>query len=218
MKVPAHTLVNLPDALTFATGAAISCGTGTAYQALRRMNVGGVDTVVIVGQGPVGLSATQLAAAMGARVIALDVSAERLARAKEFGADALIDPRSDDAVAAIKSFTRGAGAEKTLDTSGTADGRLIAVRGARAWGTACFVGEGGGVTIEVSPHMLRKQLTIIGSWTFSTSIQADCARFVADRKIDVDHLFTHRWQLAQAEEAYRTFDRQTEGKGVFLRQ
>jgi threonine dehydrogenase-like Zn-dependent dehydrogenase len=218
MKVPAHTLVNLPDALTFATGAAISCGTGTAYQALRRMNVGGVDTVVIVGQGPVGLSATQLAAAMGARVIALDVSAERLARAKEFGADALIDPRSDDAVAAIKSFTRGAGAEKTLDTSGTADGRLIAVRGARAWGTACFVGEGGDVTIEVSPHMLRKQLTIIGSWTFSTSIQADCARFVADRKIDVDHLFTHRWQLAQAEEAYRLFDRQTEGKGVFVRQ
>ncbi len=92
------------------------------------------------------------------------------------------------------------------------------MRGARAWGTACFVGEGGDVTIDVSPHMLRKQLTIIGSWTFSTSIQADCARFVADRKIDVDHLFTHRWQLDQAEEAYRVFDRQTDGKGVFLMQ
>ena len=218
MKVPAHTLVALPDDLSFATGAAVSCGTGTAYQALRRIKLAGGDTIAIVGQGPVGLSATQLAAAMGARVIALDVSAERLKRAKEFGADALINPQTDDAVAAIKALTHGAGADHTLDSSGKADGRLIAVRAARPWGTACFVGEGGDVTIDVSPHMLRKQLTIVGSWTFSTSIQADCARFVADRKIGVDHLFTHRWKLDQAEEAYRVFDRQTEGKGVFLMQ
>ncbi len=216
MKVPAQTLVPLPDELSFATGAAISCGTGTAYQALRRMNVAGGDAIVIVGQGPVGLSATQLAAAMGARVIALDVSAERLSRAKEFGADALIDPKAGDPVGAIRALTHDAGADMTLDTSGTPDGRLIAVRGTRAWGTACFVGEGGNVTLDVSPHMLRKQLTIIGSWTFSTVGQADCARFIADHKIDVEHLFTHRWQLVQADEAYRLFDRQTSGKGVFL--
>ncbi len=218
MKVPAHTLVALPDDLSFATGAAISCGTGTAYQALRRIKLAGGDTIAIVGQGPVGLSATQLAAAMGARVIALDVSAERLARAKDFGADALIDPQSDNAVAAIKALTHGSGADMALDTSGAADGRLIAVRGTRAWGTACFVGEGGNVTLEVSPDMLRKQLTVFGSWTFSTSVQAECARFVADRKIAVDDLFTHRWQLDQADEAYRLFDQQTSGKGVFLMQ
>jgi threonine dehydrogenase-like Zn-dependent dehydrogenase len=218
MKVPAHTLVPLPEDLSFSTGAAISCGTGTAYQALRRMNLAGGDTLAIVGQGPVGLSATQLAAAMGARVIALDVSDDRLDRAKEFGADAVINPTSDDAVAAIRALTHGTGADLTLDTSGAAEGRSVAVRGARPWGTACFVGEGGDVTIDVSPQMLRKQLTIIGSWTFSTSIQADCARFVADRKIDVDHLFTHRWRLDQADEAYRVFDRQTSGKGVFLMQ
>ncbi len=64
--------------------------------------------------------------------------------------------------------------------------------------------------------MLRKQLTIIGSWTFSSVIQAECARFVADRKIDIEHLFTHRWRLDEADEAYRVFDRQTSGKGVFL--
>jgi threonine dehydrogenase-like Zn-dependent dehydrogenase len=216
MKVPAHTLVALPDELSFATGAAISCGTGTAYQALRRMNLAGGDTIAIVGQGPVGLSATQLAAAMGARVIALDVSAERLARAKEFGADALIDPKADDPVAAIKALTHGAGADMALDTSGVPDGRLTAVRGTRAWGTACFVGEGETVTLNVSPDMLRKQLTIIGSWTFSTVVQSDCARFIADRKIDVEHLFTDRWQLVEADQAYRLFDRQTSGKGVFL--
>jgi threonine dehydrogenase-like Zn-dependent dehydrogenase len=216
MKVPAYTLVPLPEALSFATGAAISCGTGTAYGALRRMNLAGTHSIAIVGQGPVGLSATQLAVAMGARVIALDVSAERLERAKEFGADALIDPNAGDPIAAIKDLTHGVGTDLSLDTSGVAEGRVTAVRATRPWGTACFVGEGGNVTIDVSPDMLRKQLTIIGSWTFSTIIQAECASFVADRKIDVEHLFTHRWQLPQADEAYRLFDRQTSGKGVFL--
>jgi threonine dehydrogenase-like Zn-dependent dehydrogenase len=216
MKVPAHTLVALPDELSFSTGAAISCGTGTAYRALRRMNLTGGDTIAIIGQGPVGLSATQLAAAMGARVIALDVSAERLGRAKEFGADRLIDPKAGDAVAAVKALTHGAGSDLSLDTSGAPDGRLIAVRSTKPWGTACFVGEGGGVTLDVSPDMLRKQLSIIGSWTFSTVVQAECARFIADRNIAVEHLFTDRWRLDQADEAYRLFDRQTAGKGVFL--
>jgi threonine dehydrogenase-like Zn-dependent dehydrogenase len=216
MKVPAFTLVPLPEALSFETGAAISCGTGTAYGALRRMNLSGRDTIAIVGQGPVGLSATQLAAAMGARVIALDPSAERLARAGEFGADAKIDPRAGDAVAAIKDLTHGRGADLTLDTSGSPAGRLVAVRSARTWGTVCFVGEGDSVTLDVSPDMLRKQLTIMGSWTFSTTGQADCVRFVEERGIKVDRLFTHRWNLAQAAEAYRLFDAQTAGKSVFL--
>jgi threonine dehydrogenase-like Zn-dependent dehydrogenase len=216
MKVPAHTLVPLPDELSFATGAAISCGTGTAYGALRRMNVSGRDTILIVGQGPVGLSATQLAARMGARVIAMDLNPERLARAKEFGADVLIDPKAGDAVAAIKALTHGIGADMALETSGAAEGRATAVRATRAWGTVCFVGEGGSVTLDVSPDLLRKQLTIIGSWTFSKVGQADCARFILDRKIAVDDLFTHRWQLAQAEQAYGLFDRQTSGKGVFI--
>jgi len=216
MKVPAHTLVPLPDQLSFSTGAAVSCGTGTAYGALRRMNLSGAHIIAIVGQGPVRLSATQLAAAMGARVVALDASTERLARAQELRADAVVKPKADDPAAAIKALTRGVGVDLALDTSGAPEGRLTAVRATRPWGTVCFVGEGGGVTLDVSRDLLRKQLTIIGSWTFSKIGQAECASFVADRKIAVDHLFTHRWQLAQAEEAYRVFDGQASGKGVFV--
>src|SRR5438270_13375317 len=94
MKCPANTLVPLPDELSFATGAAISCGTGTAWGALQRLGLQGDHTIAIFGQGPVGLSATQLAAAMGARVIALDTGEARLARAKKFGAEVLIDPKA----------------------------------------------------------------------------------------------------------------------------
>ncbi|MBI3513968.1 MAG: zinc-binding dehydrogenase [Proteobacteria bacterium] len=216
MKVPASTLVPLHDDLSFAAGAAISCGTGTAYGALRRLNLSGRDTIAVFGQGPVGLSATQLAAAMGARVIALDIGSERLNRAKEFGAHETVDPGSNDPIGAIKDLTGGRGADLTLDTSGNAAGRIAAVRSARTWGTVCFVGEGGDVTIDVSPDMIRKQLTILASWTFSTVGQADCAAFVVERKIPVDKLFTHRWKLGQAVEAYQLFDKQTSGKGVFL--
>ena len=216
MKVPARTLVPLPDELSFATGAAISCGTGTAYQALRRMNVSGRDTLAVFGQGPVGLSAVQLGAAMGARVIALDVTPERRALAQEFGAGAVLDPAADDPVAALKELTRGQGVDLALDCSGAEAARTAAIRATRTWGTVCFVGEGGSVTLDVSRDMIRKQLTVIGSWTFSSVIQAECARFIADRKIDVERLFTQRYRLDQAAEAYELFDTQTTGKGVFL--
>jgi D-arabinose 1-dehydrogenase-like Zn-dependent alcohol dehydrogenase len=86
MKVPADSLVALPDDLSFRAGAAVSCGTGTAWGGLDRLGLRGSETIAIFGQGPVGLSGTQLAAAMGARVIALDIDPGRLNRAKEFGA------------------------------------------------------------------------------------------------------------------------------------
>jgi threonine dehydrogenase-like Zn-dependent dehydrogenase len=216
MKAPAYTVIPLPDELSFEAGAAISCGTGTAYGALRRLNLSGRDTIAIFGQGPVGLSATLLAKAMGARVLALDVSDERLGLAKGFGADVTIDSRATDPVAAIKDLTHGEGTDLALDCSGNPEARAAAVRSTRAWGTTCFVGERNSVTLDVSPDMIRKQLTIVASWTFSTVGQADCARFVADRNIPVDRLFTHRFTLDQAEEAYRLFDTQTTGKGVFV--
>jgi threonine dehydrogenase-like Zn-dependent dehydrogenase len=215
MKCPARTLVPLPEELSFESGAAISCGTGTAWAALHRLGLQGDHTIAIFGQGPVGLSATQLAGALGARVIALDVSDERLVRAKELGADVLINPKNTpDVVAAVKELTHGRGAHLCLEASSSPVARAQAVRCVRTWGKVCYVGEGDSVTLEVSPDLLRRQVTLIGSWTFSTVGQAECARFIADRGIDVDRLFTHRWKLDQAEEAYRLFDAQTAGKGV----
>jgi len=217
MKCPARTLVPLPDELSFDAGAAISCGTGTAWGALHRLDLQGNHTIAVFGQGPVGLSVTLLAAHMGARVIALDTSEERLARAKEFGAEVLINPlKTENVVQAIRDLTHGRGADVSLDASSSPQARAQAVRCVRTWGKACFVGEGDSVTLDVSSDLLRRQVTLMGSWTFSTVGQADCARYIADRGIDIDRLFTHRWKLEQAEEAYQLFDKQTSGKGVIL--
>ncbi len=216
MKAPASTLVTLREELSFSTGAAIACGTGTAWGGLHRLELAAEHTVAIFGQGPVGLSATQLAAAMGARVIALDVSDERLARARELGAAHTVNPAKDNAVAAIRELTGGLGAHGAFEAASSPQARQQAVQCVRTWGKVCFVGEGGQVTLDVSPDLLRRQVTLMGSWTFSTIGQKDCADFIAERGIDVDGLFTHRWKLEQADEAYRIFDTQTSGKGVFL--
>ena len=188
--------------------------------ALRMAQAGGTvsgeQTIAIFGQGPVGLSATQLAAALGARVIALDVSPERLARAKAFGATDIINPAETDPVAAIRELTHGLGAHATIDASSSAEARRQCVQSVRTWGKVCLVGEGGQITLDVSPDLLRRQVTLIGSWTFSTIGQADCASFIADRGIDDDQLFTSRWALDDGEQAYQQFDKQTGGKGVFV--
>jgi len=214
LKVPARTLVPLPDELSFVEGAAVSCGTGTAYGALRRMQLTGGSTLAVFGQGPVGLSATLLGAKMGARVIAVETNPERLALAKQFGAEVAL--HADDSEKALKDLTRGEGVDLALDCTGIAAARVAAVRSAKTWGTVCFVGEGGEVTLDVSRDLLRKQLTVIGSWTFSAMGQAECARFIVDNRIALERIFTHRWKLEQADEAYRTFDTQSTGKGVIV--
>jgi threonine dehydrogenase-like Zn-dependent dehydrogenase len=216
MKVPASTLVSLPDNLSFEEGAAIACGTGTAYGALKRIDLSGRDTLAVFGQGPVGLSATMLGRAMGARVIAVDISAERLELAKDFGADAVVNSNETDPVAAIHDLTHGEGAETTMECTGVSEARVAAVRSAGTWGRVALVGEGGTATFDISQHLLRRQLTIHASWTFSAMGQAECARFIVEKKLPLKKLLTHRFKLDEADAAYELFDTQTTGKGVFV--
>ena len=167
--------------------------------------------------GPVGLSAVMLANSMGAKIIALDTNKQRLDRSIEFGADIIINPEeSGDLLTEIKDHTKGLGVNASIDASSSSSARSNSVKCVKTWGKACFVGEGGEVTLDVSNDLLRRQVTLIGSWTFSKYGQAECADFVAEKNLDVDKLFTHKWSLNQAVEAYELFDNQSDGKGVFI--
>lgn len=216
MKIPAHTLIKLPEALSFKAGAAVSCGSGTAFGAIKRVGLSADDTVAIFGQGPVGLSCTLFAKAFGARVIALDVEDSRLQMAKKFGADYIINSRNEDAVSAIRALTRnGEGADKSIECSANPIARQHAVESLRRWGTTCYVGVFGKVELD-SAEVIQLQKSVLGSLTFSKNIQEECALFVAERGLDVDSLFTHEFRLSEAEEAYRLFDQKQIGKGVFI--
>jgi len=216
VKLPFSTVLPKPDGLSSLAAAAISCGTGTAWGALKRLNMTGDDTIAIFGQGPVGLAATQLAVAMGARVLALDISLPRLERAREFGAWQTINPAEVASVAdAVRDITHGRGVSKSLETSGASSAAQAALHVLDLWGTACWVGVGSTVHFDLTEH-LYKQITAVPSWTMSVPAMEACAYFVVERNIDVDALFTDRWKLTDYAEAYELFDKQMSGKGVFI--
>ena len=216
LVVPARTLVHLPEEISFAGGAAIACGTGTAFGALLRLNAMGGSTLAVFGLGPVGLSAVQFANAMGMEVIAVDIAQSRVDWVKEFGATHVINASKQDAVEEIFKITKGRGVKYSIDCSGAPAARRDAVRATSVWGTCVLVGVGGDMTIDVMKELITKQRTIIGSWTFSDVGMEECARFVANHGIDVDKQFTHRWSLDDGVKAYEEFDKQTSGKAVFI--
>jgi len=215
MKVPARSLIHLPGDVSFSAGAAISCGTGTAFAALERLNLSARDTLAVFGLGPVGQSAIQLATAMGVRSVAVDVSDERVAQAKEFGATEALNSAKADPVDAIMQWTNGKGASVAIDCAGIAPARQAAVRCTSNWGRIAFVGVGGDVTLDAWSDLMVRQRTIVGHWTFSDVGMARCARFVADHGVDIDRQFSDRWKLDNAAVAYQKFDKQTAGKAVF---
>ena len=214
--VPSRTLVHLHDSLSFEEGAAISCGTGTAWNGLQKMNISGRDTVVVFGQGPVGLSGPLSAKSMGARVIGVDIVSERLALSKELGADHVVNASNDDPVAAILELTGGLGASASLETSGNPTARQQVLQCLAPFGRCCYVGVGGPAEIDFNRDVIFKVITIFCSWTFSKAELIEISRFFVDTRAPLSKLITHRYSLDQAEEAFQEFDSSTTGKCVFV--
>jgi threonine dehydrogenase-like Zn-dependent dehydrogenase len=176
--VKAASCVTIPDELSYVDGACCACGVGTAYQASVRIGISGRDRVAVFGLGPVGLGGVMLAKAMGGEVIGVDLIPERLALAKALGADTVINAQEQDPVAIIRDLTEGEGAEVAIDYSGNPQARVNALECARIWGRVAYVGEGNTTTINPSPQMLHKQLTVIGSWVFGLWELRELAAFL----------------------------------------
>lgn len=216
IKVTDKQLAHLPDEISFIGGAAISCGTGTAFGAMVRLNLSARDTLAVFGLGPVGLSAVQLASAMGVEVIGVDINAERVAKAQEFGAAHVIDGSKLDAVEEIHKLTGGRGATCAMECAGGEFAKQQAVRSTALWGRIALVAIGGNLNIDGMKDLIAKQRTIVGSYTFSFAGMGDCSKFIAKHGVNLDLLFSDKWCLDQAEEAYVDFDKQAGGKGVFV--
>jgi threonine dehydrogenase-like Zn-dependent dehydrogenase len=206
--------VPLPDQLSFADGAHCACGGGTAYQALSRLGISGRDRLAVFGLGPVGLGAVALAKAMGATVYAVELVPERLALGTVMGADRVIDASKEDPVAAIRQLTEGEGAEAAADFSASPVARNQALDAARIWGRVAFVGEGHATTINPSPQMLHKQLTVIGSWVCGLWQMQELTYLMVRHGVHFDPMVTHRFPLARIDEAMQLFDTGRTGKIV----
>jgi threonine dehydrogenase-like Zn-dependent dehydrogenase len=207
------TCILLPDGLSYIDGALVSCGFGTAYEGLLRLNLSGQDRLLITGLGPVGLAAAMLGRAMGAGpILATDISAERLRMAQELG---LVDHAilADEAAGpAIAQLTGGRGCEASIDCSGSGAARVLALENTRTWGRCAFVGEGGQITFAVSELLIHKQISVHGSWVTSLRHMADLLEHLVRWNLHPESIVTHRYLLEQADEAYRIADQGAGGK------
>jgi alcohol dehydrogenase len=141
VAVPAADLnvVPLPDDLDFVTAASLGCRFATAYRAVTAHGrVGAGEWVAVHGCGGVGLSAVMIASALGARVVAVDVSEPALRLAAELGAELVVEG-GPDAAARVVDAT-GGGAHVSLDALGSADTAVSSVRSLRPRGRHVQVG------------------------------------------------------------------------------
>jgi len=130
--VPARAALRIPDRMSFDEGAVFRGGFGCAYYALNQAaGVKAGESVLVLGAaGAVGLAAVQIAAAMGARVLASASSAEKRAVALRAGAHAAIDTNADDWRAQVREWTGGRGLDVVVDpVGGTATERAFRALG-----------------------------------------------------------------------------------------
>jgi alcohol dehydrogenase len=146
VAVPAADLnvVLLPDDLDFVSAAALGCRFATSYRALTAHGrVGPGDWVAVHGCGGAGLSAVMIAAALGARVVAVDVSEAALRRAGELGAEVLVaggpEATAHDVVGQVVAATEG-GAHVSIDAVGTSETAVASVSCLRPRGRHIQVG------------------------------------------------------------------------------
>ena len=196
-------LVLLPPELTYIDGAQVACGFGTAFEGLERIGVCGRDAVLVVGLGPVGLATLMLAKCLGAnQTIGVDISQARLDQARALG---LIDEgflSNDDCVEKIRDATHGRKCERSVDCSGSAAGRLIAIQGTRQWGKVALIGEGGSLQFEPSRDIIHDQISIYGSWVTSTWRMEDLVELLVRWNVHPEVLVTHRFPLDRAADAF----------------
>lgn len=195
-------LVRIPEAVDFASAAALGCRFSTAFHALTaQAPVAAGQWVAVHGCGGVGLSAVQIATALGARVVAVDIAAQALAQASAQGAEVCVqaDPGVDVA-ARIVEIT-GGGAHVSMDALGSTTTCLNSVRCLRVRGTHVQVG----LMLDRHSHpglpmdiVVPRELRIVGSHGMSARDFPPLLAMIADRRLAPEQLIRDRIGLDQA--------------------
>jgi 2-desacetyl-2-hydroxyethyl bacteriochlorophyllide A dehydrogenase len=180
---------------------------GTGYHGVYESALRAGETAAVIGLGPVGLCAVQVAVLTGARVLAIDSVPERLAMAASFGAIPL-HLTEQDVRGEVKRLTEGrGGVDAAIDAVGHTDALDLAVRVTRSCGRVQCIGvyaERGEVHLGLA---WLKSLTVKGGQANVIAHLRGVLEMLADGRLDPTPLVTHHMSLEQAPEAYALFDR-----------
>ncbi|HNS60456.1 MAG TPA: zinc-binding dehydrogenase [Anaerolineales bacterium] len=164
IAVPARNAIQLPDEIPFEAGATLMCASATALHALTKSRIKAGETVAVFGVGGLGLSAIQLAKAVGAvEVYAVDIQQDKLELASEY--DAIpIDASRADAVEEIRKWTKGRGVNVSVEMIGLRKTMEQAIDCLGNLGRAVMVGlNQQPISINTYAQVLGKEAEIIGS-------------------------------------------------------
>ena len=179
--------------------AAIAEPVSSCIHAQEKGAVGLGDTVIVMGAGPIGCIHITLARARGAdAIIAVDVSADRLAQAKRFEPDALVSASESDLPKEVRKLTNGRGAEVIITANPSPQAQVQAVEMARKGGRILLFG--GLPTTESCPRIDMNlvhynALHLIGTTIFAPRHHRQALQVLADGRINGQTLITHRGHL-----------------------
>ena len=191
-------MIKIPSDVTFEEATFVE-PVNTCLKAVEKARVEAGETVVVIGQGPIGLLLMLLARRAGARVVTTDPMAERRAVSQRLGAAATFDPRACSVAEEIRQLTAGRGA----------DAVLVAVPLPTALSEALAMSRPGGRVLlfaQNDPHMKIEfsaadigveEKEILGSYSAAVDRQEESANLVFSRALPVSALITHRFSLEE---------------------
>jgi D-arabinose 1-dehydrogenase-like Zn-dependent alcohol dehydrogenase len=199
MVTAASSLFLLPSEIPFEVGAIMMCSSATAFHALKKARLEPGESVAVFGLGGLGMSAVQLAKALGAaQVFGVDINEAKLALAEKFGA-VPIDAARMDPVSRIRQLSQGRGADVALELIGLPLTMRQAVLSLAVKGRAALAG----ITdkpIEIYPYqeVLNKEAEIIGVSDHLAKEIPPLIEFVRLAKLDLSSVVTRKIPLDEA--------------------
>lgn len=195
-------LIALPEEMAFTTAASLGCRFATAFRAV--VHVGKVrpgEWVAVHGCGGVGLSAVMIAAAAGARVVAVDVSSDALHLAESAGATHFVNATAGDSADQVRELTRG-GAHVSIDALGSNATCASSVLGLRRRGRHVQVGLlPGGQTPVPMDRVIGHELRLLGSHGMAAHAYPAMLELIRSGTLHPDQLITRTIGLADAGKA-----------------
>ena len=194
-------LVRIPDHVPFEQAAFVE-PTNTCLKGVRSLNLVADETVLVIGQGPIGILLASLALRSGAKVLTSDLYTERHAIAAGFGLTHPIDASSEDVVARTRAASDGRGADAVLLAVGGNGLIQTAMDAARCGGRVMLFAQTqhGQATIDPAAVCVDEK-TLMGSYSASAAMQDEGAGIVFDgyrQGFDLTRLVSHRFPLEQA--------------------
>jgi len=202
LVVPAKDVFHLPDEIPLVEGSIIADAITTPYHAVvNRGRVRPGDEVVVFGCGGVGINIVQVAASLGARVVAVDVSDMKLEWATRLGAAATLNPSTQERPdKALRKLTRG-GADIAFEAVGKPVTQELALSSLKTGGRAVFVGYSPDTMTLNSGRVMFRELEVMGSLGCRPVDYPRVIEMVRQGRIRLAELVTHRYPLAEIGQA-----------------